>query len=72
MAALDEINVDALEPETTSDIVKDSIAKLFWHWYHMNLDHPVTTIRVWFIRRTVQVKDLKAIFELLFGPVRYV
>lgn len=72
MAALDEINVDTLEPETTSDIVKDSIAKLFWHWYHMNLDRPVTTIRVWFIRRTIQVKDLKAIFELLFGPVRYV
>lgn len=72
MAALDEINTQELEPETTSDIVKDAISKLFWSWYHANLDRPVTTVKVWFIRKQVRVKDLKAIFELLFGPVRYV
>jgi hypothetical protein len=72
MAALDEINVEELEPSTTSDIAKEAIAKLFWHWYHMNLDRSVTTIKVWFFRKTVTVKDLKGIFELLFGPVRYV
>lgn len=72
MAALDEINVQELEPQTTSDIAKDAIARLFWHWYQMNLDRPVTTVKVWFFRKTIQVKDLKGIFELLFGPVRYV
>lgn len=68
MAALDEVNVDHLEPQTTQDVIKRSIAKIFWAWFNINLDREVTTIKVWFLRKKVYVRDLRSIFELLFGP----
>jgi len=68
MAALDEVDVTHLEPQTTQDLIKKSIATMFWMWYANNLDREVTTIKVWFIRKKVYVRELKSIFELLFGP----
>jgi hypothetical protein len=68
MAALDEVDVAHLQPETTQDLIKKSIATMFWMWYANNLDREVTTIKVWFIRKKVYVRELKSIFELLFGP----
>ena len=68
MAALDEVSVKHLEPQTTQDLIKKSISAMFWSWYVANLDREVTTIKVWFIRKKVYVRELKSIFELLFGP----
>ena len=68
MAALDELDVSDLEPQSNEAFIKEAISKLFWVWYYSNLDRKITTIRVWFIRKTVMVRDLQAVFELLFGP----
>ena len=64
---LDELELDALQPESTQDHIKKTIALLFWSWYALNQERRVTTIRVWFIKRTIYVRDLEGVFELLFG-----
>lgn len=67
MAALDELNLEELVPETPKDIVKETINRLFWIWFTQNEYRELTTIKVWIFRKKVVVRDLKQIFELLFG-----
>jgi hypothetical protein len=71
MAALDELNLEELVPETPKDIVKETINKLFWLWYTQNEYRELTTIKLWIFRKKLTVRDLKQIFELLFGAPYY-
>lgn len=64
---LDELDLSALEAETTTDHVKKTIALLFWMWYASNQDRKLLVIRKWFISKTIYVRDLEDIFEILFG-----
>jgi hypothetical protein len=67
MAALDELDLEQLVPETPKDVVKETINKLFWMWYTQNEYRELTTIKLWIFRKKLTVRDLKQIFELLFG-----
>lgn len=40
---------------------------LLWNWIDANADHEVTTIKVWFIRKKLYVRDLHGVFELILG-----
>lgn len=62
MAVLDEISVDG----QTSAILS-FVAKAFWDWFDNHQDQKVKTIKIWFISKTVYVRDLRDIFTLLFG-----
>lgn len=69
MAALQEvtfskINLDSLNNQ---DWIRDTISAFFWQWYERNLDLKVTTIQFWIIKKNIYVRDLRSIFELLFG-----
>jgi hypothetical protein len=67
MAALDELDLEQLVPETPKDVVKETISKLFWMWYTQNEYRELKTIKLWIFRKRIVVRDLKQIFELLFG-----
>jgi hypothetical protein len=67
MAALDELDLEQLVPETPKDVVKETINKLFWMWYTQNEYRELKTIKLWIFRKRIVVRDLKQIFELLFG-----
>lgn len=64
---LDELEFESIAPETTTDHIKKTISLLFWAWFEMNQDRRLTTLHFWFIRRTVKVRDLEGVFEILFG-----
>lgn len=44
------------------------VAPLFWAWFRNNGDRKVYTIKVWIINKTIYVRDLRPVFEMLFGP----
>lgn len=69
MAVLQELNVSQLAAASNEQLIREIVSKLFWTWYFSNQDRKITTIRVWFIRRTIYVRDIRGVFELLFGPV---
>lgn len=68
MSALSELEVSELAQSSNEAYIREAVGRLFWAWYFANLDRKITTIRVWFIHKTLYVRDLSAIFELLFGP----
>lgn len=68
MAALDEMNVGRLAPEQQESTVKRIINELFWNWFFLNQNRKVTAVKIWFFKKSVYVRDLKSIFELLVGP----
>lgn len=68
MAALDEMNVGRLAPEQQESTVKRIINELFWNWFFLNQHRKVTAVKIWFFKKSVYVRDLKSIFELLVGP----
>lgn len=43
------------------------LGPFFWLWFDGHLDDVVVTINVWFIRKTVRVRDVRPLFVLLFG-----
>ena len=68
MSALKEIDFSSVSSETNENVIRELVSGLFWTWYSHNTDRKLTTLRVWFIRKTIFVRDLSNIFELLFGP----
>lgn len=68
MAAIDEMAVGALATETNTERIKQLINNMFWSWYVLHQNNKVTTVRVWFISKTVYVRDLESVFTLLVGP----
>jgi len=65
---LREVNLTGVEESQDLDFIRELISKAFWAWYALNTERKITTIRWWVIRKTVYVKDLSGVFELLFGP----
>ena len=64
---LDELDLTEVAEEKHEGNIKAIISILFWTWYASNLDRKVLTIKKWFISKTVYVRDLEGVFELLFG-----
>ena len=59
------IDVSAAGP--IFDMAKELIAKEFWAWYANHYNDTVKIFRVWFIRKTVRISDLRPVFVLLLG-----
>lgn len=59
-----EINLDNLNNQ---DWIRNTISQFFWQWYERNLDLKVTTVQFWIVKKHIFVRDLRSIFELLFG-----
>lgn len=68
MAAIDEMPVARLSSATASNDIKKIINVMFWSWYVANQNLKVVTVKWLFISKTLYVRDLKVLFELLVGP----
>jgi hypothetical protein len=68
MAAVDEIDTAGLANTTNEDEIRKGISAMFWMWYKTHADQKVTAVKFWFISKTVRVRDLHGLFQLLFGP----
>lgn len=68
MSALKEIDFSSVSAETNENVIRTMIGALFWTWYAQNEDRKLTTLKIWFLRKTIYVRDLTGVFELLFGP----
>jgi hypothetical protein len=67
MAAVDQVNVSALAVAGDEDVIRGLISSMFWSWYRKNINVQITIVKFWFISRAVYVRDLRPLFELLFG-----
>lgn len=69
MSALEEVNLlDFTIKQRDQDRFKKIVSDVFWSWFESNLDTKVTTVQFWIIKKSIFVRDLRSIFELLFGP----
>lgn len=68
MYAVEEIDTTGLANTTNEDEIRKSISAMFWMWYQTHAEQKVTTVKFWFISKTVYVRDLHSLFQLLFGP----
>lgn len=66
MSALQNIDLNSYKIQDQAWF-KDVVAQVFWRWYEANLDTKVTTVQFWIIKKHIFVRDLRSIFELLFG-----
>jgi DNA-binding response OmpR family regulator len=67
MSVLEELDADTLANSMSQISSRDLISRMFWNWFFANQERSVA-IRIWRIRGTVRVKNIRGIFELLFGP----
>jgi hypothetical protein len=65
---LSQVDLTEASQETDLDRIRHIIAAAFWLWYASHKDTKLTTIKVWFISKTVKVRDIESVFEMLFGP----
>lgn len=71
MSALQEVNLKVSSGNqafaTDEAFLRQFIASVFWNWYYENLNRKVTAVSWWVFKKTFFVRDLRSIFELLFG-----
>ena len=68
MSVLRELDVSQIAQSSNEQFIREVVSKLFWTWYFSNQDRKITTVKVWFITKTIYVRDIRGVFELLFGP----
>jgi hypothetical protein len=69
MSALQEVNLlDFTIKQREQDKFRKVVADVFWSWFESNHDTKVTTVQFWIVKKSIFVRDLRSIFELLFGP----
>jgi hypothetical protein len=74
VAAIDDLNFAQLRAQTqvqqslpALDILRKLVSAEFWRWYNAHSDQQLTKVKVWIFSKTVRVKDIRPLFELLFG-----
>lgn len=68
MSALQHFDLDSYSVAPhQQDWYKELVAQMFWRWYDANKEMLVTTISVWVFKKKIFVKDLRSLFEILFG-----
>lgn len=67
MAVLDQAKFSMLN-EMQAEQSKIDLAIFFWAWFHEHMEDKIVSINLLFIHKTVRVKNIKGIFEMLFGP----
>ena len=69
MAILNELDVSTLSAAQDESVIRELVSGLFWAWYASNVDKKITSLKWWIFRKTIYVRDLESVFELLFGPM---
>jgi hypothetical protein len=55
--------------ETMSGVsMPASVKRFMWEWFYQNSELTIYKLKVYFISKTVRVRDIRPVFELLFGP----
>jgi hypothetical protein len=54
-------------PDWVKPLIKATVAKFFWTWYHQHENDKIVSIGWWIIKKTVRVRDIHGVFVLLFG-----
>lgn len=67
MAILDDATLGLSGPVSV-DVVRRRISREAWTWFWDNQDYVVVEQRVLFVKVKVRVRDLRWVFERLFGP----
>ncbi len=62
-----ELQIPAGLGGTTTEGVKQAIASQFWDWFDNHQNDVIYTVKVWIINRAIRVRDVRVIFERLFG-----
>jgi hypothetical protein len=68
MSAIFEIRVPAAQNNDNLDEIRKIFAKAFWSWLLARWEHRLVTVRILIFKKTVKVKDLASLYEMLFGP----
>jgi hypothetical protein len=69
MAAINEVRVSSAQiPPAIVELARREFAHAFWEWFRLNQNRRLFKIKVWFISKSVYVRDLHDVFEMLFGP----
>lgn len=68
MSAIQDISNSNEIPNDLRDFVRETISRLFWEWYQKNKEDKLVTVGWWIFHKTIKLKDLHGVFELLFGP----
>lgn len=50
------------------DIFQELLREEAWEWFEENRDDELLRVRKWFFSFSVRVRDLRPLFEILFGP----
>lgn len=64
---LDELDMSGIAEQSNQFQIKLAISALFWSWYSSHTEDHIITIKKWFFSHEFKVKDLFAVFCLLFG-----
>lgn len=47
--------------------VAAELSPFFWGWYDAHSNDKILTVGLWFLRKTIRVRDVRMVFVLLFG-----
>lgn len=65
---LDEANLISVAATTDERKIKELLNEIFWNWFETAKNRKVTTIKIWFLKKTLYIRDLEGVFALIFGP----
>jgi hypothetical protein len=68
MSVLHELDVSSIAKSANEAFIREMVSKLFWTWYFSNQDKKLTTVSWWIVKKTIYVRDIRGVFEILFGP----
>jgi hypothetical protein len=54
--------------EQIVEAARKAIADDMWRWFRENQNVSIFTVKKWIFSWTIKVKDVRFLFELLFGP----
>lgn len=60
--------LNALSLAQTKEDIKAGLAVVAWRFFHREYDRDLLRVKKWGISFTLEVRHLKPLFELLFGP----
>lgn len=67
MSALSSAKVMGSGAAELTPVQKAALSAVFWEWYRTHSEDIIVKRKVLFFSVTIRVKDLRALFEALFG-----
>jgi hypothetical protein len=68
MSAIQDVAASNEIPDELKQFVMETVSKLFWRWYHEHKDNKLVKVGWWIFHKTIYLRDLHSVFEMLFGP----